>query len=269
MKVVYGNIDICFNETLPQDECNNEHIYIIQAKPFTQKGYKLKNTKHIKTPIAPGQYRISLQFIAREKNVDVRVSHNNTSVSHKLTFGEFLYFDVTDDLTIIEGDKKPFDDMFAERRKNNNAKKIAFWNTYWLFLHTIAYHYPEEATEEHKKDIIELDKKLKTGGLPCGMCTQHYKTYTEKTPINKYIDTQKSLFMFFFVLHNDINKRNRKKIFTFSEAQELYKSSYDSIKEEFNVDVKELLDEKKIHTLPTIMNGPVMHILKKKFKLIE
>lgn len=269
MKELYANIDICFNKTLPQHECNNESIYIINAKSFTPKGYKLKTTNHIKIPIKPGQYGINLQFISKEKNIDLCVSHNNTSVIHKLTFNEFLYFDITDDLTIIEGDKKSFDDMFLETRRNNNAKKISFWNTYWLLLHTIAYHYPEEATEQHKKDIIELDKKFKTGGLPCGICTQHYKKYTEQIPITKYVDSQKSLFMFFFVFHNDVNKRNKKKIFTFSEVEELYKSSQDSIKEEFNVDVKELIEGKKINTLPSIMNGPVMHILKKKFKLIE
>ena len=114
-----------------------------------------------------------------------------------------------------------------------------------------------------------LVKNMKMGtNIPCEICANHFREYTAKKPIEDHIKTKESAFKYFFDLHNDVNVRNKKKIFLHKIATRIYNSSSTQIKEDFEIDILKLIENNKIHTIPTLMNGTVRNILKKKYNLL-
>lgn len=261
-------IELLFNDNLKKTDCSKEMIYLIGVKPFYQKGYLLKNINKITNYIEPGQHRISLQYFSKENNINVNVFNDTTALKDNLTFGKFLYFELTDDNKIIPGDKKEFDRLFQIRRINSSKEKIKFWNTYWKFLHTMTYYYPNNPSQSNKNDLLQLIQFMKKSGLPCEICTKHFNQYTQKNNINDSINSRNSLFKYFVDLHNDVNSRNRKKKLSYKQAFSLYKNTHDEIKKKFNVDINNLIQTNSINKISSLMNGSIRKILKKEFNLL-
>lgn len=96
-----------------------------------------------------------------------------------------------------------------------SLNNIPFRNL-WNFLHKLSYNYTIEYADLYK-DIINRLKKIK-----CEYCRNHYIKYCNKINIDE-VSREKELFInFFFNCHNEINKRNRKKIYTRGECDKLY-----------------------------------------------
>ena len=93
----------------------------------------------------------------------------------------------------------------------------------WIFLHSISYSYPIEPTEIHKQQYYNFLDNLKYV-LPCEMCRKHYTTYfSENKP---KLNSRDEFVEWLIDLHNDVNKRNNKKIYTYEEIHKKYMELY-------------------------------------------
>ena len=90
----------------------------------------------------------------------------------------------------------------------------------WHLIHTIAFNYPDNPTEEDKqihKDFVYNLQKV----LPCPYCANHFKDNLEKFPPR--LDNQKEFFNWSVDIHNEVNKANGKRVLNYDEAlNELY-----------------------------------------------
>jgi hypothetical protein len=269
MEVKTGFLDISFNNTMTKKSCDTEKIFLIKSYPYFQIPYILKSSEtHLKIPIAVGQYRISVERISKEKNIDIKISYNDTFIDGNLSYGNFIYFEVTDEYNIIPGKKHVFEPEFMNFRRNKIKQHVVYWNTYWLFLHTMAYNYPSNPTKENKDDIMKLVVKMMKGGLACRICTSHFIVYSNDNPIKNHYNNKEDLFRYFFDLHNDVNERNKKTILSYDDVKELYTDSHKTILEEYNIDILHLIKTHNIHTISDQMNSSVRKIIRKNLGLI-
>tara|TARA_Y100000590_G_scaffold454867_1_gene602422 strand:- start:1630 stop:2091 length:462 start_codon:yes stop_codon:yes gene_type:complete len=87
----------------------------------------------------------------------------------------------------------------------------------WKFIHFIALGYPNNPTEQDKvkyKNFFYLLGDV----IPCIICAQHYKKNLEKINIDSYLSSKNSLLQWTILMHNEVNKSNGKKTYTFDEG---------------------------------------------------
>lgn len=79
----------------------------------------------------------------------------------------------------------------------------------WVFLHAL----PRNAESVHsaKAALTHLD-------LPCPDCRKHYRAFSKDHPLQA-VNTTQELERWVFNLHNDVNKRLGKKLYTFDACQ--------------------------------------------------
>tara|TARA_B100001989_G_C24392063_1_gene389748 strand:- start:4 stop:537 length:534 start_codon:yes stop_codon:yes gene_type:complete len=102
-------------------------------------------------------------------------------------------------------------------------KKIAqSWGSYaWYYLHYLALNYNPEL----KKNYINLIRNFhKT--IPCIICKNNFGIKLKKFPINNYLKNKEDFFKWTVLIHNDINKKTYKKIYSVDEAKKLYINNY-------------------------------------------
>ena len=87
----------------------------------------------------------------------------------------------------------------------------------WHFIHMVALTYPIKPTEEDKNKYYNFFSSLQNV-LPCPICASHFKDNMEKNPIN--LKNQESLFKWTVDIHNEVNKKNNKKVLSYKEAIE-------------------------------------------------
>lgn len=156
-----------------------------------------------KKPIEEFTIRIGKEVIYKTgTNITFRVEENK-----KLTF---------------YNDRK-FRSEFFRHKGNLNKVNIKFWNEYWNSLHWFSCNYPDNPTPEQQKQVLEFVKILKSeDGLPCPICRHHFTNWVRTHKIEEYVTSGEKLFNFFWELHNDVNKRNHKRIVSLEEARRLY-----------------------------------------------
>ena len=143
---------------------------------------------------------------------------------------------------------------YDEFRKNRgplvssqNKFVILQWNVYWYYLHWLTFNYPENPTKEDEEQIIDLVTKMRTSGIRCGKCRGHFDEWLNKNDIKPSLKSKDKLFEYFFILHNDVNERNNKKIFTLEEAINLYKEKDWNLEfKKYGVDILSLLKERNL-----------------------
>lgn len=92
----------------------------------------------------------------------------------------------------------------------------------WIFLHCITLNYPNNPTEEDKKNFRNFFINLQDV-LPCAKCRQNYKNHLMKFPLTeKELYTRSSLAKWLIDLHNEVNKLNGKEVFTYQKAVNEY-----------------------------------------------
>ncbi len=91
----------------------------------------------------------------------------------------------------------------------------------WNFLHCITMEYPFHPSDEEKENYKIFFNQLKYV-LPCQECKEHFKTITKKYPIDKHLNSQKSLFKYIFKIHNLVSKKLNKKTYSFKEIEKFY-----------------------------------------------
>tara|TARA_B100000787_G_scaffold119711_1_gene89852 strand:+ start:127 stop:549 length:423 start_codon:yes stop_codon:yes gene_type:complete len=97
----------------------------------------------------------------------------------------------------------------------------------WTFLHTITYNYPENPSDNDKKNYHNFFDSLQHV-LPCDKCKGHYKQNIQKYDLNNSLDNREDLVKWLIDLHNDVNRDNGKKVWSYSEVYNKYDNLHNS-----------------------------------------
>ena len=90
-----------------------------------------------------------------------------------------------------------------------------FWGPYfWKTIHLAIIGLPDILETNHKKALIQFFNSL-IYLLPCQNCRNHYSSYIEENPLN--VSSKHAIWLWSVNLHNSVNKRSNKKIYTTEE----------------------------------------------------
>jgi hypothetical protein len=90
----------------------------------------------------------------------------------------------------------------------------------WKFIHYITLGYPNNPTEEQKKNYYDFFIAL-SKVIPCSVCANHFKQHLEITPLdNEALKDKESLMAWGIKMHNHVNAKNGKKIYSIKEGIE-------------------------------------------------
>ena len=95
----------------------------------------------------------------------------------------------------------------------------------WIFLHTVTLQYPEKPTDDDKKKYYVFFNSLKDI-LPCPNCKIHYSESITKKPIQ--LESRKELFEWLIDIHNEVNIRTGKQVYSYSDVDKIYKKMYNT-----------------------------------------
>jgi uncharacterized protein YbaR (Trm112 family) len=103
---------------------------------------------------------------------------------------------------------------------------ITIWGPgLWELIHTVTYNYSTTTmTETKKKQYINFFTKL-GDILPCPHCKEHYVSYLNKYPIQNNINSYDSITKWVNNLHNIVNSKLKKKVYTLNESKAKYFSN--------------------------------------------
>ncbi len=88
----------------------------------------------------------------------------------------------------------------------------------WKFIHYITLGYPDNPTEEDKKTYYNFFILL-ADVIPCSICATHFKQHLEITPLDdEALKNKESLMTWGIKMHNHVNAKNGKKIYSIKEG---------------------------------------------------
>lgn len=88
----------------------------------------------------------------------------------------------------------------------------------WYSIHLEAY----EAKSEEEKRAFARSMKRFCEKYPCAKCRRHASEYIAKHPIEKYWNTNKGIFKWSWIFHNDVNERLGKPLVSWDQANAIY-----------------------------------------------
>ena len=95
----------------------------------------------------------------------------------------------------------------------------------WTFLHTITINYPDNPNEDHKFYHKQLFENLRYT-IPCEKCANHYSENLKKYPLDPALESKTTLTKWLIDIHNEVNKKNGKRIYSYEEVEKIYKDMY-------------------------------------------
>ena len=95
----------------------------------------------------------------------------------------------------------------------------------WTFLHTVTYNYPENPTDDDKRNFYNFFMSLQHV-LPCNKCKAHYQQNIQKYDLSESLDSRENLVKWLIDLHNDVNRDNGKPVWSYSEVYNKYREMY-------------------------------------------
>ena len=88
----------------------------------------------------------------------------------------------------------------------------------WKFIHYITLGYPNNPTKYDKEKYYNFFISL-ADVIPCNVCGSHFKQNLELTPLNDAaLKNKESLMEWAINMHNHVNAKNGKKIYSIKEA---------------------------------------------------
>jgi hypothetical protein len=118
----------------------------------------------------------------------------------------------------MEFKEKPGDDMGMQTRVWGPAG--------WLYLHSIAQHYPHHPDTSQKRNYLEFFKMI-GNVLPCRYCRESYQKFiTEQDTLLQLsvMENRQTLSKWLYLIHNKVNKKLGYQIPSFKEVWEKYES---------------------------------------------
>ena len=95
----------------------------------------------------------------------------------------------------------------------------------WTFLHTITINYPDNPNEDQKFYHKQLFENLKYT-IPCEKCANHYSENLKKYSLDLALESKTKLTKWLIDIHNEVNKKNGKRIYSYKEVEKIYKDMY-------------------------------------------
>ena len=96
----------------------------------------------------------------------------------------------------------------------------------WIFLHSVTFNYPDNPTEEIKNKYKVFFESLQFV-LPCEKCQNNYKKKLVKYELSpEVLKNKKVLIEWLIDIHNEVNKKNGKRIYSYEEVEKIYKDMY-------------------------------------------
>lgn len=107
----------------------------------------------------------------------------------------------------------------------------------WIFLHSIAYGYPNEPSSDEREAAINFFKSMGYM-LPCKTCSELYKKdilVLEKThSLENAVQNKNNLIKWVNAMHNKVNENLNKKEYSDAEYDNYYKNMYENKTANFN-----------------------------------
>lgn len=115
----------------------------------------------------------------------------------------------------------------------------------WKFIHHIALGYPNSPTENDKNNYKTFFYSL-GNVLPCHICSDHYNENLLIHPLSDTVLSNKTNFINWTIdMHNEVNKKNGKKVYGYDEALKLIKNNYNSTETFVDLPLKSKQPENK------------------------
>jgi hypothetical protein len=98
-----------------------------------------------------------------------------------------------------------------------------FWGpSAWRFIHAVSFTYPNNPTQEEKKQYIDFILNLQNI-LPCFACREHLKHNLRDLNFNiEHMKNRKTFSKFTVDLHNMVNRQLGKSIKHYEEVKRQY-----------------------------------------------
>ena len=244
-------------------------IYLLKYnKRITINSSKLKkdgnNAYYIYNPFKYCKHKIYLTTL---KHLKIEILLDNKSLFSNKT--GICYFDFINKNNIKILTKNEYNKDMSLLRRNKYKSSMKYWHLYWNCLHYLSYIYPDNPSNDNKNQIIILVNKMKKNGIKCSYCRRHFNKWCSNNDIQKYVNNKNNLISFFINLHNDINLRNKKKIFSKDEVDKIYLNFDYNYLLKYKLDVLSLFKKNKLNILPDIINSQTRYILLNEFDIIK
>jgi len=97
----------------------------------------------------------------------------------------------------------------------------AFWwgTFFWKFFHIFSLLYPDNPSLDDKNHARNFVKNI-TYIIPCPSCARHFRNNLKKINLENFINCQKDFIIFFFDLHNTINKFLKKNTYNYNNCMQ-------------------------------------------------
>ena len=101
----------------------------------------------------------------------------------------------------------------------NNMPGPDIWGPHgWKFIHYITLGYPNNPTQNDRIRYYNFFMSL-AEVIPCSICGNHFKQHLEITPLNdETLSSRDNLMKWAIDMHNHVNARNGKKIYSVHDA---------------------------------------------------
>jgi hypothetical protein len=187
---------------------------------------------------------------------------------------DWIYFNIfyvkKDDIIIENYNKDRFREQESDVKRRTEKMNLEYWNNYWKCLHLLSVLYPLDPDMTKKMSIKRLLKKIEENGLKCNNCKIHFRRYLSDKNREKIVSCKEKLIKFFVGLHNNVNKRNKKREWSREEVKDFYKETEiinSEILLKYNIDIKRLLENNEIDKLPYLYNSKGRERMKRRWGL--
>ena len=100
---------------------------------------------------------------------------------------------------------------------------ISIWGpSLWELMHCIAYNYNLTTMTDLKKKHYVIFFNTVGYLIPCAHCREHYIHYVRKHPIEKAVTSYDKICNWVNNLHNSVNSKFNKKIYSLEESRNRY-----------------------------------------------
>jgi len=97
--------------------------------------------------------------------------------------------------------------------------------TYWFFLHTIAYSYPEHVNQVTKRKYYDFIQNLPLF-IPVSEMGNKFASILDRYPVSPYLDNRESFIRWVHFIHNKYNIMLGKEEISLQESIELFLEKY-------------------------------------------
>lgn len=225
------------------------------------------NAIHKMNHILDGSYSIALKKMT---NIEFGIRVKDEIMYKEKASKIYFKIDTKPKIIISKLDKQEFIKKEYALKKGVSISARRFWNIYWNNLHLLSFNYPENPSDDDKKQITNLNNIMMKNGITCSRCKKHFIEQNKANPIELSFNSRDDLIKWYIDIHNNVNKTNKKKILTIEEVKKIYKDfNYEEFVKKYKIDVIDLFKKRKLDILPRIINTTTRQILWKEYNVFQ